>query len=100
MDYIKKKELDLDKIEKIMPGLAFYKEPTEVQVKEYLAKSDPSMWYNNIWIFIITSVIFLMTVVSIELKIAPKKAYILTKTNESLLVSQGLIDDYEADISD
>jgi hypothetical protein len=30
MDYIKKKELDLDKIEKIMPGLAFYKEPTEV----------------------------------------------------------------------
>jgi hypothetical protein len=28
-----------------------------------------------------------MTVVSIELKIAPKKAYILTKTNESLLVS-------------
>lgn len=87
MDYVKKKELDLDKIEKIMPGLAFYKEPTEVEVKEYLAKSDPSMWYNNIWIFIITSVIFLMTVVSIELKIAPKKAYILTKTNESLLVS-------------
>lgn len=100
MDFTKKKELDLDKIEKLMPGIAYYKEPTEAQVKEYLAKSDPTMWYNNIWIFIITSAIFLMTVVSIELKIAPKNAYILTKTNESLMISQGLIDTYEADISD
>ena len=100
MDFTKKKELDLDKIEKLMPGLAYYKEPTEVEVKEYLAKSDPTMWYNNIWIFIITSAIFLMTIVSIELKIFPKNAYILTKTNESLMISQGLIDTYEADISD
>ena len=87
MDFTKKKELNLDKIEKLMPGLVFYKEPTEVEVKEYLSKSDPTMWYNNIWIFIITSVIFLMTIVSIELKISPKSAYILSKTNESLMRS-------------
>ena len=97
---MKKKELDLDKIEQIMPGLAYYKEPTEVEVKEYLAKSNPAMWYNNIWIFIITSVIFLMTIVSIELKLTPKTAYIITKTNESLMRSQGLLDAYDADISD
>ena len=87
IDFVKKKELDLDKVERLMPGLVNYKEPTEIEVKEYLAKSDPTMWYNNIWIFIITSVIFLLTIVSIELKLTPKTAYNITKINESLMKS-------------
>jgi hypothetical protein len=36
MDLQSKKQLDLDKIELIMPGLIYYKEPTEKEVKEYL----------------------------------------------------------------
>lgn len=100
IDFTKKKELDLDKIEKLMPGLAYYKEPTEAQVKEYLAKSDPTMWYNNIWIFLITTIIFILTIISIELKLTPKISYSITKTNESIMRSQGLLDDYDADIRD
>ncbi len=41
-----------------------------------------------------------MTIISLEFKIAPKTAYVLTKTNESLLKSQGLIEDYDYEIDD
>jgi hypothetical protein len=35
-----------------------------------------------------------------ELKFTPKTAYVLTKTNESLLKSQGLIEDFDYTIDD
>jgi hypothetical protein len=83
MDFTKKKELDLDKIEKLMPGLAYYKEPTELEVKEYLAKSDPTMWYNNIWILIITTLIF-GTLQLLELQLLGKN--IIQKKNIFYLI--------------
>ena len=100
LDLQSKKQLDLDKIERTMPGLLYYKEPSEEEIKVYLQKSDPTSWYNNIWIFIITATIMMMTIISIESKMAPHTAYVLTKTNESLMRSQNLIEDVDYEIDD
>lgn len=51
------------------------------------------MWYNNVWIFILTAIILILTIISLELKLEPKIVYVLTKSNESLLMSDGLNED-------
>ena len=59
----------------------------------YLDKSDPKSWYNNIWIFIFTALILILTVISLESKLDPKTVYVLSKSNESLMRSQTLNED-------
>jgi len=87
----------MDKIERILPGLEYYKKPTEDTVKKYLEKSDPNVWYNNIWIFFFTSLILILTIISLEAKLEPKTVYVLTKSNESLLRSVSLNEDLSED---
>lgn len=49
----------------------------------------------------VTFLIVLLTIISLELKLAPKEVYILAKSNESLLQSSGLIDSHNvADFQD
>lgn len=73
-----------------MPGIEKYREPSEQEVKEYLAKSNPEASYNNIWIFIFAVTIFILTIISLEMKSAPKSVYVTTKTMESLMMSSNI----------
>jgi hypothetical protein len=63
----------------------------------YLDKSNPKSWYNNIWIFIFTALIFILTIISLESKLDPKTVYVLTKSNESLMRSDTLNEDLSDD---
>ncbi len=56
----------------------------------YKEKSEAGSWYNNIWIFIIVSIILVLTVISLEYKLEAKTVYVLTKSNESILMSEGI----------
>lgn len=87
----------MDKIEKMLPGLQFYKKPSEQTVQMYLDKSNPKSWYNNIWIFIFTALILILTIISLESKLDPKTVYVLTKSNESLMRSDTLNEELSDD---
>jgi hypothetical protein len=65
---------------------------------KYLSKSDPKAWFNNIWIFSITMIIYLLTLVSLEMKMQSKPVYVITKTIESMLKSQGIDDSPDLDV--
>ena len=65
----------------------------------YLDKSDPKSWFNNIWIFIFTSLILILTIISLESKLDPKTVYVLTKSNESLMRSDTLNEELSDDQS-
>ena len=89
----------MDKIEKMLPGLQFYKKPSDQTVQMYLDKSDPKSWFNNIWIFIFTFLILILTIISLESKLDPKTVYVLTKSNESLMRSDTLNEELSDDQS-
>ena len=63
----------------------------------YLDKSDPNSWFNNIWIFIFTALILILTIISLESKLDPKTVYVLTKSNESLMRSDTLNEELSDD---
>ena len=65
----------------------------------YLDKSDPKSWFNNIWIFIFTFLILILTIISLESKLDPKTVYVLTKSNESLMRSDTLNEELSDDQS-
>jgi hypothetical protein len=68
LDKFRRKTLDFAKIEKMLPGLEEYKDPTEQRIVEYLERSNPRAWRNNIWVFLVLCVIFLLTLISLDLK--------------------------------
>ena len=63
----------------------------------YLDKSDPKSWFKNIWIFIFTALILILTIISLESKLDPKTVYVLTKSNESLMRSDTLNEELSDD---
>jgi len=69
LEKFRKETIDFDKIEKILPGLRNYKEPDEESIKEYLKNSNPLSYENNIWILIFFLAIFILTLVSLQLKL-------------------------------
>ena len=77
----------------MLPGLEYYKPPSEKAVNQYIEKSDPIAWHNNIWIFIFTALILILTIISLESKLESQTVYILTKSNESLMRSENLNND-------
>eukprot|EP00347_Sterkiella_histriomuscorum_P017713 403348280 len=81
----RKRTLDFQKIERVLPGLSQYREPNEIEVKEYLKRSNPLAFENNIWIFIMYIVIFVLTWVSLDLRSQSKEVYTMTKVLESWL---------------
>ncbi len=81
----------------MLPGLEYYKKPSQETIKKYVEKSDPRVWYNNFWIFFFTTLILILTIISLESKLEPKLVYVLTKSNESLLRSEGLNEELSDD---
>ncbi|CDW75034.1 UNKNOWN [Stylonychia lemnae] len=84
----RRRTLDFNKIEKVLPGLAQYREPTEEQVKKYMKNSDPLSFQNNIWIFLMYILIFILTWVSLELKSQSREVYAMSKVLETWLQAQ------------
>ena len=63
----------------------------------YLARSNPRRFQNNIWWFLITVVIFVLTWVSLSLKQTPREVYSLSKITESYFHSEDIYRQYNTD---
>lgn len=60
--------LDIQKIKKILPGLDQYGTYSKDDINEFLAMSNPEHYSNNIWIFIFTTILFIVTWISLSRK--------------------------------